>query len=202
MDITIRPEIQADYRIVENLTREAFWDVYHPGATEHLIIHKLRHIPGFVPKLDLVALLDGQIVGHIAYSKAKIINADNREHEVLCMAPLSVSPALQKKGIGGQLMEYSKTLAAGLGYKGIVIFGSPLYYSRYGFKNAEQFGITTSGGENFDAFMALELYPGGLTGIKGKFYEDPIFNITGQEVDEFEKDFPHKEKHITDTQLK
>lgn len=202
MDITFRLEKKADYRTVENLTREAFWDVYHPGCNEHLVIHKLRDSPCFIPELDFVAELNQQIVGHIAYSRAKVVDEKKQVREILCLAPISVSPDIQKRGIGGKLIEYTKIIARNLGYKGIVLFGSPAYYSKFGFKNAEQFHITTSDGENFDAFMAIELEENSLAGIHGKFYEDEVFHLTLEETEEFDKKFPYKEKHITDTQLK
>ncbi|MGM5629865.1 hypothetical protein O2K51_03100 [Apibacter raozihei] len=67
MKITLRLEEEAEYRIVEEITREAFWNVYSPGCSEHLIIHKLRMWPQFIKELDYVAVSDDKIVGNIAY---------------------------------------------------------------------------------------------------------------------------------------
>ncbi|TCL58819.1 hypothetical protein EDC14_104033 [Hydrogenispora ethanolica] len=83
-----------------------------------------------------------------------------------------------------------------------MIFGNPAYYHRFGFVNAAKFKITTGDGENFEAFMALELYEGALEGIAGKFHEDPVFQVDPVELAAFEAKFPYKEKHVTDTQLK
>jgi predicted N-acetyltransferase YhbS len=201
-DITIRLEKSEDYKETENLTREAFWDIYKPGCNEHLILHKIRDIQDFIKELDFVVCDNDKIVGNIIYSKANIINDKNQKFTVLCMGPFSVLPSHQKKGIGSLLLKYSIEKAKSLGYKGVIIFGNPGYYHKFGFKNAEEYGIQTSTGENFDAFMALELYENGLKGIKGKLYDNPVSSPKDEELKKFEKEFPYREKHITDTQLK
>lgn len=202
MNISIRSEEQNDYRNVEYLTREAFWNVYKPGCDEHLLVHKLRRVPAFVKELSFVACNGDKIVGNIIYSKAKLINDENKEFEVLCLGPIGVLPSYQGQGIGSLLMNYSVAKAKQLGHKAIILFGNPYYYHRFGFKNAKEYGIQTSSGENFEEFMALELYDGGLHGISGKFYEDKVFVIEKDELEIFEKEFPPKEKRVTDTQLK
>ncbi|HYF81875.1 MAG TPA: N-acetyltransferase [Clostridia bacterium] len=202
MNISIRLEKENDYRDVEYLTREAFWNLYKPGCDEHLIVHKIRKVPAFVKELSFVACDNDRIVGNIIYSKAKVFNDENKEFEVLCMGPIGVFPSCQGKGIGSLLMNYSIEKAKQLGYKAIIIFGNPEYYHRFGFINAKEYGIQTSWGENFEAFMALELYDGGLNGISGKFYEDEAFKIEKDELEIFEKGFTYKEKRVTGTQLK
>jgi predicted N-acetyltransferase YhbS len=202
MNISIRLEEENGYRNVEYMTREAFWNVYKPGCDEHLIVHKIRKVPAFIKELCFVAYDNDKIVGNIIYSKAKVINLKNKEFEVLCMGPIGVLPYYQGQGIGSLLMNYSIEKAKQLGHKAIIIFGNPNYYHRFGFINAKEYGIKTSSGENFEEFMALDLYDGGLDGISGKFYEDEIFRIEQGELEMFEKDFPYKEKRVTDTQLK
>lgn len=202
MNISIRLEKENDYRDVEYLTREAFWNVYKPGCDEHLIVHKIRNVPAFIKELSFVACDKDRIVGNIIYSKAKVINDENKEFEVLCMGPIGVLPSYQGQGIGSLLMKYSIEKAKQLGYKAVIIFGNPKYYHRFGFINAKEYGIQTSSGENFEAFMALELYDGSLNGISGKHYEDEVFKTEKEELEIFEKEFPNKEKLVTDTQLK
>lgn len=202
MNISIRLEEESDFEIVEYLTREAFWDVYRPGCSEHLLVHKKRKIPAFVKELSYIACDKSKIVGNIIYSSARVVNEDNSEYEVLCMGPLSVLPAYQRRGVGSRLLQETLNKARQSGYKAVIIFGNPGFYERFGFKNARQFMIQTSSGENFDAFMALELQEGALNGISGKFYEDKVFGIEDDELEVFEKRFPYREKHITDTQLK
>lgn len=202
MNIKIRLEKESDYNEVESLTREAFWDLYQPGCDEHLLARKLRTVKAFIPELDFVAELDRQIVGNIMYSKANVIDERGLEHEVLTFGPLSVLPSHQKLGVGSLLIKHTRKLAEEMGFKAIVIFGNPAYYHRFGFVNAERFHITTSDGANLEPFMALELYEGALQGITGRFYEDAVFKIDQAELESFDRGFPHKEKHVTATQLR
>ncbi len=202
MNISIRQEEEKDFKDVEYLTREAFWDIYKPGCDEHLVLHKIRKVSAFVKELDLIACDKDTIVGNIIYSRARVVNEENKEFEVLCMGPIAVLPSYQNQGIGSLLMEHSIEKARQLGYKGIVIFGNPDYYHRFGFVDAKEYNIQTSWGDNLDAFMALELYENSLKGISGKFFEDEAFKIDNAELENFEKQFPYKEKHVTDTQLR
>lgn len=194
MNIHLRLEQPQDYRIVEELTREAFWGMNHPDCDENLLVHKLRFVSAFVPELDYVAVVDGKIVGNVMFSKGKIIDAQGREHIVINFGPLSVLPEYQNRGIGKALMMHTISEAKRLGYRAIVFFGHPDYYTRFGFKRAKEFNITTSNGDNFDAFMAMPLYDGALDGIAGRYYEDPVFEIGEDEKVEFDKGFPYKEK--------
>ena len=202
MNLSIRLEEPNDYRNVESLTREAFWNIYKPGCDEHLLVHKIRKVPAFVKELSLVACEDDKIVGNIIYSKAKVINGEDKEYEVLCMGPIGVLPSYQRQGIGSMLMNYSIEKAKQLGYKAVIIFGNPDYYHRFGFVNAKEYGIQTSWGANFEEFMVLELYDRGLHGISGRFYADQVFELEKEEQEIFEKEFPPKEKRVTDIQLK
>jgi predicted N-acetyltransferase YhbS len=201
-DLIIRPENKNDYREVENLTREAFWDLYKPGCDEHLIVHKMRDSSDFIQELDLVVVLNDRIVGNILYSRAKVVDDNNRKNEVIMFGPVSVLPSLQNKGIGSALIKQTIEMAKYMGYKAIFIFGNPAYYHRFGFENAAKFGITTPDGTNFEEFMGLELFKDSLKGISGKLYYSSLFEVSQADLEEFEKGFPFKEKHVTDTQLK
>ena len=191
MDIHIRKEMPADYRQVEELTREAFWGAMdHPTCDgEHLIVHKLRGLPCFVPELDFVAEVDGKIVGHVIYSLAKVGAA---EIEVLNFGPLSVHPDYKRMGVGSALMRHSITRAAELGYRAIVFYGHPDYYPRFGFRRASRYGILSADGSSLDALMAMALYEGALEGIEGRYLEDCVYEVDPAEMAEFEKGFPYK----------
>lgn len=202
MNLIIRPEGKKDYEAVEHLTREAFWNLFKPGCDEHLLAHKLRQVPAFLPELDYVAERNGEVVGNIMYSRAKIFGEGGEIHEVLTFGPLSVLPSLQRAGIGSALIRHTQRLAEKLGFGAIVIFGHPAFYHKFGFTNAEMFRITTSDGKNFEAFMAMELREGALRGIPGRFCEDPVFHIEPEELEVFERKFPHKEKYAAETQSK
>lgn len=202
MTITLKPETEQDSRIVNELTRDAFRDLYKPGADEHFILHKMRKVAAFVKELDILAREDTTIVGNIAYTKAQIRNEQGQAFEVLCMGPVSVLPSHQKKWIGSLLINYTVQKAKELWYKAIILFWNPDFYHRFGFVNTEKYNIQTSSGDNFDAFMVLELYEGALQNISWKFYEDKVFEVDPDQLADFEKQFPPREKHITDTQLK
>jgi len=201
-NIFLRPERPGDFDFVENLTREAFWDVYQPGCDEHFILHKLRSDPAFLPDLDFVAESQGKIVGHIVYSLARITEETGIDHPVVIFGPISVDPCLQGRGIGSALIRHTIALAKSQGFPAIVIYGNPAYYHRFGFRDAKDFGITTADGANFEAFMVLELDPDVLRTIHGKFHESPVFFADPDELAAYETRFPPKEKHVTDTQLR
>jgi predicted N-acetyltransferase YhbS len=194
MNLKFRLEEQKDHFEVECMTREAFWDIYKPGCNEHFLVHQLRKSNAFVPELDYVAY-DGEIlVGNIIYSSATIVDGNSRV-TVLCMGPFCVAPSYQKKGIGSALLKKTIEIAGKMEFKGVVIFGNPEYYQKFGFKNAKEYGIQTSEGENFDAFMVLELGRNTLQGVGGRFFGDEAFNMDPVAFDEYDKKFPKKEKH-------
>ena len=96
----IRLEKSDDHREVENLTREAFWNVYRPGCTEHYILHMLRQDPAFVPELDFVMENDGKIIGHVMYMRSEICADDGRVIPAMTFGPISIAPAYQRQEIG------------------------------------------------------------------------------------------------------
>ena len=197
----IQPATEKDFLSTENLTREAFWNIYRPGSVEHLILHNLRNSNNYIRDLDLIAVNGYEIVGHIISTKAKIIDPSTIEHEILCAGPFSVSPDYQRQGIGKILLNESIRIAKEQGFSGMILFGNPEYYHRFGFVNAQKYSISTKEGQNFEPFMALELQNNGLRNIKGRFYEDTAFEFNPDELIEFEKNFPYKEKLKTDSQL-
>lgn len=179
--IKVRLEEERDYRIVEEVTKEAF---SYPErikrskigcCLEHYIVHSLREKDG-INELSFVAEIDGKIVGHIIYSKAYILQLDNTKVNVLSFGPLSVLPEYQKQGVGTVLMKHSIECAKKLGYGAILFFGRPKYYPRFGFVDAKKFKVTDSEGNNYPAFMAMELQIDYLKNKTGKFYEAPIYN--------------------------
>lgn len=191
----IRPENPADHRAVESLTREAFWNLHKPGCDEHLLAHNLRLSPAFLPGLDFVAQMDDTLVGSILYSQSHILTPAGVRIETVTFGPLSVLPEHQGQGIGGALVHHSLAAARAQGHRAVVIFGHPGYYPRFGFRPAAAYGVTTAEGESFDAFMALELLPGALAEAgQGRFFDAPVFTVDPAEVEQFDKNFPQKEK--------
>lgn len=200
MDVILKLEEEKDYRAVENLTREAFWNVYKPGASEHLVLHNMRNSDVFVRELDFIAIINNEIAGNIVYAKAKVIYTAGK-HEVLTFGPLSVLPKYQKNGIGGKLIAHTVAKAKEAGFKAIIIYGNPEYYGRFGFISSEKYGITDTQGNYHDALLALELFPGALENTSGKFYEGEVYDVGEEELEKFEKHFPCKEKLTLDTQI-
>ena len=199
MDIELRLEEEKDHDIVEELTRDAFWNVYVPGADEHFLIHNLRKTEEFVQELDFVAVYNGRIIGNIVYARSRIIDCE-KEHTVLTFGPVSVLPEYQNKGVGSKLINHTIKLSANMGYKAVLIYGSPDYYIRFGFKASKEYHITNKDGKFPAALLALELRPGALKDIKGIFDEGCAYQINQKEAEAFDRNFPKKEKFKTKSQ--
>lgn len=193
-DLILRLESPAEYREVEHVTREAFWNHHVPGCDEHYLAHALRDASCFLPELDFVADQKGRIVGNIMYTRALIYGDDGVNYPVLSFGPISVLPDWQKKGVGGALICHSLAVAKELGHTAVLIYGDPAYYSRFGFVAAEQFRIGTSDGHYAAALQAIELVPGALDGKAGRFQEDKAYEIDEDRSAQFDRDFPVKEK--------
>lgn len=97
VELKLRTEQPADYRETENVTREAFWNLYSPGCCEHYLLHVMRDSPAFVPELDLVAERDGRIVGNVVSLRAVLHGDDGTDCEVLSLGPISVLPECQRR---------------------------------------------------------------------------------------------------------
>lgn len=196
MNIKIRNELPHETRLTELVTREAFWNYFQPGSDEHFILHNLRNSDDFIPELNFVAEVDGEIVGSIVYSKSLIKSAD-MEYPVITFGPLCVLEEYRKKGIGEQLVNHSINLAKALGYNAIIILGDPRYYHKFGFRCGEKYDITCFGGKYATALLVLPLKD---TIISGEFTESDAFNYEPSELEIFDKNFPKKEKSHTKTQ--
>ncbi len=193
-EVEIRRETEEDWHEVELMTQHAFWNKHHLGCDEHYLVHKLRQDKDYLPEISRIAVKDGEIIGCIMYSKARVVDGA-KTHDIVTFGPLCVAPEWQGCGVGELLLKETMALAADKGYKGIVIFGEPEYYPRVGFKTCDNFGITTAEGKNFKAFMGIELAEGSMADIRGKFYESEVFvNLPKEEVDEYNKKFPQLQK--------
>ena len=204
MNIILRNETEMDYFTVENLTREAFWNVYMPGCDEHLLTHNIRNLPCFIKELDLVAEVDGNIVGNIIYSKAKATDLNGNNHEFISFGPVAVHPDYQKKGIGSALINHTFKLAEQFGYTAVFITGNPEYYQRFGFTAAFDYSIHLKGipeNDRAEFFMVKLLKQNALDGISGVFEFDKCFEVDKNQLDEFDKQFPPKVKEKRPGQL-
>lgn len=201
-EVEIRKEQPRDYQAVERMTQEAFWNKYQKGCDEHYLVHKLRSHKDYLPELSRIAVKDGEVIGTIMYSKA-IVRDGEACYNILTFGPLCVNPEWHGCGVGELLFSETRKLAADAGYPGIVIFGEPDYYPRLGFRTCDHFGITTADGKNFDAFMGIELIPGGMKEISGRFYESEVFEeLTPEEAEAYDRNFPPLEKQYFPAQWK
>ncbi len=176
MKISIRKEEPVDYNTVHNVIKDAFSEVEISDHKEHLLVERLRKSNHFIPELSLIALNENQVIGHILLTKIKVIN-DEKAFDSLALAPVSILPEFQGKGIGGMLIEQSHQKARELGYKSIIILGHENYYPRFGYVRADTFGIELPFDAPKDNCMAIELVKNGLNNVTGvveypkEFYE-------------------------------
>ncbi len=200
----IRREVPADYAAAEFLTREAFWNKYRPGCTEHYILHVLRQDPAFVPELDLVMEKEGQLIGHILYMRAAIQADDGRTIPVMTFGPISIRPDLQRRGYGTLLLRHSMEKASALGAGALCIEGNLGFYGKSGFVVAGSRGIRYHGAPDQDLvpyFLLKELKEGFLNGITGVYHTPAGYFVDAEKAEEFDRQFPPKRKQKLPGQL-
>ncbi len=194
MDFIIRNETEKDFREVEELTREAFWNLYFPGCNEHYLVNVMRNHLDFIKEMDFVAELNGKIIGNIMYTKAWLVDEKGEEKEIICFGPVSVLPEFQHKGVGSALIKHTTNIALKNGIEGIVIFGDPHNYCKHGFKSARDYNISDMNGGYPYGMLALELEKEAFSGKNWKFKYSDIYNINEDEAAEFDKGFTMKQK--------
>ena len=196
-DYIIRLEKPGDYRAVEYLIRESFWNVYRPGCSEHYVIHVLRGDPAFIPELDFVMEKDGRLIGQNMFMNTVIQTDGSLELPVLTMGPICITPDLKRKGYGKQLLDYSLEKAAQLGFGAVLFEGNIGFYGKSGFDYARNFGIRyhdlpEDADDSF--FLCRELIPGYLDGVTGVYQTPQGYYVDEAAVEEFDRAFPPKEK--------
>ena len=196
-DCIIRLEKKKDHREVESLIRDSFWNVYRPGCYEHYVIHRLRDDPAFVKELDLVMEKDGVIIGKNMFMKTVIETDDGRIIDVLTMGPICIAPELKRKGYGKKLLDCSLEKARELGFGAVLFEGDIGFYGKSGFDYASRSGIRYHDlPEDADSsfFLCKELISGWLDGVTGVYQTPQGYYVSDNEVEEFDKGFPYKEK--------
>lgn len=192
--VIIRNEKESDYSIVEEITRKAFYNRYTPGCFEHYLVHIMRNHEDFIPELDFVVELDGQVIGNIMYTKAKLVDESGFEKEILTFGPISILPEYQRNGYGKLLMEHSFQEAVRLGYDVIVIFGSPANYVGRGFQSCKKYNICLENHRYPAAMMVKELKEHVLDGRKWFYYDSPVMNIDEEEARRYDDSLEKMEK--------
>lgn len=201
---TIRHERKAEYHQVENLVREAFWNVYRPGCLEHYVLHCLREDPAFIPELNFVMESDGRLIGQCIYMHATIQADDGRSIPIVTMGPISIHPDYKRQGYGKDLLDYSLAEAARLGFGAVCFEGNIGFYGKSGFTYASDFGIRYHGlpeGEDASFFLCKELIPGYLDGITGEYATPSGYFVDEAACEAFDQTFPPKEKLRLEGQL-
>ena len=197
-DYTIRLGKKEDYREVENLVRESFWNVYRPGCSEHYVIHVLRDDPAFVKELDFVMQrLDGALIGQNMFMRTVINSDDGSDLDVLTMGPICITPELKRQGYGKALLDYSLEKAAEMGFGAVLFEGNIDFYGKSGFDYARKFGIRyhdlpEDADDSF--FLCRELIPGYLDGITGVYQTPQGYYVEDADVEAFDRGFSPKEK--------
>ena len=201
--MNIRLERPEDWRQVEDLTREAFWNVYRPGCTEHYVLNQYRSNPDFIPELDLVMEEDGRIIGHVMFSRAELVPDDGSSVPSWTFGPISIHPDYKRKGYGLKLLQHALNKAREMGVGFVCMEGNIDFYKHAGFGLASRLGIHY----HFEPreaevpyFLAQELTPGWLKaqGITEATYCPPKGYFVADErpdaFDAYEATFPPKEK--------
>lgn len=196
-DYTIRREKTDDYRTVENLTREAFWNVYRPGCSEHYVLHQFRDRPEFVKELDFVLEVGGEIIGHVMFVRAEITADDGRVLPIMTFGPISIRPDFQRKGYGKILLDFALERAAEMGAGAVCMEGNIDFYGKCGFDVASKSGIhyyAEPRDEVVPYFLLRQLQKGFLDGVTGVYKTPSGYFVEDSEVEEFDRQFPPKEK--------
>ena len=194
MMLNIRNEKETDYKLVEDITRKAFYNMYIPGCVEHYLVHVMRGHEDFVPELDFVLELDGKVIGNIMYTKAELTDEEGSKKEIVTFGPVSVLPEYQRKGYGKMLIEHSLNRAAELGYEAVVIFGSPSNYVSSGFKCCKKYNVCVEKGKYPAAMLVKELKPGTLDGRLWFYSDSPVMSIDEGKAREFDDSLEKMEK--------
>ena len=216
-DETIRLEEEKDYLKVENLVRDAFWNVYRPGALEHYIVHNLRNDSSFIKELAYIIEENGNIIGHINYSKGNInlykenrygvdIKVNDRKGEAIVLGPIAIAPEYQNQGYGSKLIKHTLKIIREKNIPFILVVGDENYYSRFGFESASKYNIFLEGTDNEEEnpFFMIKIFENTFKDEdydKGIFYNPEVFNVSEEEADEFDKNFEYKEKRVQEGQL-
>lgn len=196
MQIQVRNEIPQDNRTVEEIARDAFWNLYFPGCHEHFVVHQMRKHPDFIKDLAFVIQVDGKVQGAIFYTHSKIVGNNGEEIPTISFGPVFIAPQYHRQGLGRILITHSIAAAKKMGYKAITTLGYPYHYEPYGFVGGKKYGISMEDGKFYKGLLVLSLYEGALDGVSGVAKFSEVLDTTNEEVDDFDSSFPYKEKFV------
>lgn len=199
-DFIIRNERQEDYRAVEEMTRNAFWNLYVPGCDEHYLVHSMRGHKDFIPDLDFVMEVNHRVIGNIMYTKSWLTDEDGNEKEILTFGPVCIDLDYQRMGYGKILQETSFKRAVELGYDVIVIMGNPANYTSCGFQSCKRFQVSLEKEVFPTAMLVKELIPGALKGKRWTYRDSELFRIDSHEAELFDQQFEKRQKEYKTSQ--
>lgn len=200
----MRLEREDDYVNVEIMVRNAFWNIYRPGAYEHYIVHNLRNHPSFIRDLAYVIENDGEIIGHINYSTGSIAYDYGESENAVVLGPLAIDSKCQNRGLGSKLIEFTLALAEDMDIPFVFVVGDENYYSRFGFESASKYDLHLEGTDTADEcpFFMIKIFDESKIKYKKGIFKNPdVFDVDESDVDEFDKRFEFKEKLIQEGQL-
>lgn len=203
-DCIIRSERKEEQRETEKLVREAFWNVYRPGCLEHYVLNQLRSDDAFIPELNFVMEKDGRLIGQNMFMRAAIKADDGRDIPIVTMGPICIANDLKRKGYGKMLLDYSLEKATEMGFGAVCFEGNIDFYGKSGFTYAAEYGIRYHDfpeGEVAEFFLCKELKKGYLDGVTGEYTPPQGYFVNEAEAEEFDRQFPKKEKQKLPTQL-
>ena len=195
MDYKIRLATPEDYRKTEELNRDAFWNLHNPGCDEHYLLHTMREHEDYVSDLDFVVTIVDKIVGSIVYTKSRILSEDDESVDTM-----TFDPGYQRRGIGTLMIEHSTGILSRRGIPAVIIFGFPRDYVKHGFVNGCRLNIGTDYGRYHMSLLVKTLGQGIDVHKKWRYIESDVYNVNRDKSEEFDKEFPHKEKKWTPTQ--
>ena len=200
MNIIIRNEEEKDYRRVEEIARDAFWNLYFPGCHEHFVVHKMRKHKDFIKELAFVIEVNGNVEGAIFYTHSKVIQDDGKELKTITFGPVFISPKYHRIGLGRKMITHSINIAKNMGDRAILTLGYPYHYEPYGFLGGKKYNICMPDKKFYKGLLVLPLYDGALDNLKGYVMFSDVFDCTDEDVEAFDKTFPFKEKLVTKSQ--
>ncbi len=163
----IRPATELDQDAIDRVHLDAFGEPQ--GREVAALVNALLADATAEPRLSLVAVEDGAIVGHILFTRATI-EPDGRGAEARILAPLAVAPARQDQGVGAALIREGLSRSAASGVDLVLVLGHPGYYPRHGFRPAAALGLTAPypiPAVHAEAWMVQALRPGVIGTVQG-----------------------------------
>ncbi len=201
MVMHIRKEEEKDFRRVEEIARDAFWNLYFPGAHEHYVVHKMRQHEDFIADLSHVIEVDGTVQGAIFYTHSHIACLDGSVRKTISFGPVFIAPKYHRQGLGRALITHTMALAKAMGHAGMLVLGYPYHYEPYGFVGGKKYGISMGDGNFYTGLLAYALQEDGLTACAGQAVFSNVFEVAQGDVDAFDATFPFKEKAFQESQV-